>query len=410
MDSLRTTSLSGELNRMLVGSYVDPALGSISAGAYSQFRPTDVTTILDTDAEFDSAVLQLRYDFYSYGAPGETVQNFSVHEITEELNFEEDYYFNSDIDTEINSIGTAQKSIDANTFKTELEDTDADAVVTTRIKLDNSFGQRLFSAINPNDTLYTNFLYFKEQFKGLAILPSQSDKVVGFGNLDTNTYLRVYYHSGSTTKSITFVMASCVTFSKIDADRSATELAGLNSFSTDFTSATSRYIQSGSSVVTKLDLSKFYDYMDTIPEMIINSAELNISGVDPSIDFEPGKLVSINMLSSNNRYNTLDTRQDTLDFISFNGSLAISDLSKQFIADDQGKVFSMPYSSINNSYSGYPTVFFQKLYDLRDKRYPYWSIVNNDPPMGKAVNRSVFPKDNIKLKVYYTRSTLNENP
>ncbi|HPW64286.1 MAG TPA: DUF4270 family protein, partial [Cyclobacteriaceae bacterium] len=296
MDSLRTTSLSGELNRMLVGSYVDPALGTISAGAYSQFRPTDVTTILDTDAEFDSAVLQVRYDFYAYGSPGETVQKFSVHEITEELNFEDDYFFNSNIDIDANSIGTAEKSIDANTFKTELEDTDADAVVTTRIKLDNSFGQRLFNAINPNDTLYTNFLYFKEQFKGIAILPTQADKVVGLGNLDTNTYLRVYYHSGSTSKSTTFVMASCVTFSKVDADRSGTELAGLNTFSSDFTSPASRYIQSGTSIITKLDLTKFYDYMDTIPELIINSAEINISGVDPSVDFQPIQLVSINML------------------------------------------------------------------------------------------------------------------
>lgn len=395
---------------MLVGSYVDPALGSISAGAYTQFRPTDVTTILDTDAEFDSAVLQLRYDFYAYGAPGETVQNFSVHEITEELNFEDDYFFNSDIGTDLNSLGTAQKSIDANTFKTELEDSDADAVVTTRIKLDNSFGQRLFSAVNPNDTLYTNFLYFKEQFKGLAILPTQSDKVVGFGNLDTNTYLRVYYHSGSTNKTITFVMASCVTFSKVDADRSATELSGLSSFSTDYTSATSRYIQSGSSIVTKLDLTKFYDYMDTIPELIINSAELSITGVDPSVDFQPLGLISVNMLGSDNRYNELDSRQDTLDFVSFNGSLAISDLSKMFVADDQGKVFSMPYSSTSNTYNGFPTIFFQKLYDLRQKRYPYWAMVSNTPPMGKAVNRSVFPKENIKLKVYYTRSTMNENP
>ena len=412
MDSLRTTSLSGELNRMLVGSYVDPSLGTISAGAYSQFRPTDVTTILDTDAEFDSAVLQLRYDFYSYGAPGETVQKFSVHEITEELNFEDDYFFNSNIDVDINSIGTAEKSIDANTFKTELEDTDADAVVTTRIKLDNSYGQRLFNAINPNDTLYTNFLYFKEQFKGIAILPTQADKVVGLGNLDTNTYLRVYYHSGSTSKSITFVMASCVTFSKVDTDRSGTELAGLNTFSSDFTSPTSRYIQSGTSIITKLDLTKFYDYMDTIPELIINSAEINISGVDPSVDFQPIQLVSINMLGSDNHYNALDSRQDTLDFVSFNGALAVSDLSKMFVADDQGsnKVFSMPYSSTTNSYSGYPTVFFQKLYDLRQKRYPYWSIVSNSPPMGKAVDRSVFPKENIKLRVYYTRGTLNENP
>ncbi|MDZ7648521.1 MAG: DUF4270 family protein [Cytophagales bacterium] len=93
MDSLRTSSLTGELNRMLVGQYSDPDLGKVSASSYSQFRPADPTIILDTDAEFDSVVLQFRYDFYSYGTQGQTVQKYSIHEITKELEFEDDYFF-----------------------------------------------------------------------------------------------------------------------------------------------------------------------------------------------------------------------------------------------------------------------------------------------------------------------------
>ncbi len=410
MDSLRTSSLTGELNRMLVGQYSDPDLGKVSASAYTQFRPADPTIILDTDAEFDSAVLQFRYDFYSYGTQGQTVQKYSVHEITEELEFENEYFFNSDIDIDPTSIGMAEASIDGQTFNSEFDDTDTDPVISTRITLDNAFGQRLFNAIDPTDTLYTNFLYFKEQFKGIAVLSSEGDKVLGLSHLDTDTYLRVYYHSGSTVKAVNFVFAAAVTFSKFDADRSATELAGLNSFFTDYSPASARYVQSGTSLVTKLDLTKYYDYIDTIPNIVVNSAELVLGGVDPSVEFKPLRLVSMSLLDLDNRYNELDTRQDTLDFISFNGLLKVADLSKQFVSDDQSKVFSMSYSTFNNSYSGFPTLFFQQLFTLRQKRYPYWAIVSNDPPMGKAVTRTRFSKDDIKLRIYYSRSTPTENP
>jgi hypothetical protein len=115
-------------------------------------------------------------------------------------------------------------------------------------------------------------------------LSSEGDKVLGLSHLDPDTYLRVYYHSGSTAKAAIFVFAAAVTFSKFDADRSATELAGLNSFFTDYSPASARYVQCGASLVTKLDLSKYYDYIDTIPKHCrINSAELVLGGVEPSV-------------------------------------------------------------------------------------------------------------------------------
>ena len=64
----------------------------------------------------------------------------------------------------------------------------------------------------------------------------------------------------------------------------------------------------------------------------------------------------------------------------------------------------------NNTYKTYPTLFFQRLFNLKQNQYPYWAFLPSTPPAGKAVNRTVFQKDNIKLKIYYTRSTLTENP
>jgi hypothetical protein len=78
------------------------------------------------------------------------------------------------------------------------------------------------------------------------------------------------------------------------------------------------------------------------------------------------------------------------------------------VAPDQDQFFSMSYSSTKNLYSGFPTLFVQKLFDLKSTQYPYWALRPYDPQPGKSVNRLVFPKDKIKLKIYYTRSTLDK--
>lgn len=410
MDSLRTTSLSGELNRMMFGKYVDPVFGSIETKAFSQFRPGNSATAIPSTAVYDSVVLQLRYDFYTYGTTGETTQSLAVHEITTALDFDTDYFFNSDVSISRFPLGTAEARVNADYFKTEYEDTNADSIVTIKIKLSNAFGNRLFDAVNPEDTLYSNLAYFTEQFKGLAITTTQSDKVVGVNNFDTNTFLALYYHDGDTKKTLSFPLSGLITFTKVIANRSGTELDGLNSFFTDFNQNNNRYVQGGSSIVTKIDLSKYYEYIDSIPDIVINSAEFAISGAESTAEFQAPKNLSLVRLRPNNRYKFMETKQDTLDFIAFNGSLVISDLGKLFVANDTGGLLSLPHSSTEQNYIGYPTIFFQKLFDLKATQYPYWALVPMDPPQGKSVNRTIFSKDNIKLKIYYTRPTFNENP
>jgi hypothetical protein len=408
MDSLRTTNLSGETSRVLAGSYVDPVFGPTQAQALTQFRPfSPVSTTLLPSAVLDSVVLQMRFDFYSYGSTGKTNQTFDVYEISEELNLQNDYFFNSDIDLAPTLLGTSSIDINYDYFKEQFEDTDTDSVLTLKIKLDNSFGNRLFDAVDPEDVNYTDPDLFKAAFKGLAIVPQQSDKIVGLNPTDINSSLILYYHDESDTTSLSFVFTNCVSFSKIMTDRSSTELSGLNQFHTDFDPGLKRYIQSGTSVITKLDFSKFYEYMDTVENIMINSAELDISGVESSSSLKEPVGLSVSMMRSNNRFTTFATSQDTLDFISFNGMLTVGDQSKFFVAQTQGQILSLNYSAEDNAYLGLPTLFVQQLFDLKSKRYPFWALRSLNPQPGKSVDRLVFPKDKIKLKIYYTRANVD---
>lgn len=415
MDSLSTQNLSGQTNRLQLGAYTDPQLGTVRAETYAQIRPVVISTIVPDNAIFDSLVLQLRYDFYLYGAPGETLLDFTVHELTEEINNELIFYSKSQVAYDPTPLGSGSTLINATYFKQELEDTDADSVMKVRIKLDPAYGQKLLDAINPEDENYTNFNLFKSIFKGFAIIPQQADKIVGISNDNVNSVLTLYYHSGETKYTSLYSLSQGINFTNISTNRSGTELESLNQFYSDFSPASNRYIQAGGSLVTKLDFSKYYEYIDTIPQLLLNSVELNIENQDVEEQYPLNKSLALAMLTDNNRYKVLKNQQDTLDYISFGGMavfgiIANPDLTRSlFAATDQGDLLQLQYSETNKAYRSYPTLFFQKLIALKEKKYPYWALISSNPGPGKAVNRTRFSKDNIKLKIYYTRPKSNEN-
>ncbi|MBX2897333.1 MAG: DUF4270 family protein [Cyclobacteriaceae bacterium] len=407
LDSVRSMNyLSTETTRLLVGSYSDPLMGEVQARGFTQLRASDITSFIPAGSVYDSAILQLRFDFYNYGADGPTDFSLSVHELTESLSLENLYFSKSTAAYNPTPIGTVSTYIDQALFDKELNDTDADSLIVAKIKLAPTFGQRLFDAINPEDENFTNFNLFKNHFKGLAIIPTLSSTVVGISN-NQNSALTVYYHTGETVGLRTFLLTG-VTFSNITSDRSGTELNGLTNYHEDYTSPLYRYVQSGVGIATKLDFSGFYDLIDTYPNVIINSAELSINNVS-----EPGELeypaLGVVMLDENNRFKKLKTTQDTTNYLAFKNKVLIGNLlsadalSVPYVTSDLTTLLGLTYSKDDARFLSYPTLFFQQLYALRENRYPYWALTAVNPTSTKTVNRAVFSKDNIKLKIYYTR-------
>lgn len=413
MDSLSSQNFSNQTNRLLLGQYADPQFGNLTSKILTQIRPGSVTTSMPATAVFDSVVLQMRYDFYVYGSPGETNLELTVHEVTEEINNENVFYTNTQVAYKPDVLGSAIAPVNASYFKEELEDNTTDSVLTAKVRLNDGYGSRLFSSIDPEDENFTNFNLFKSIFKGLAIVPQQADKMVGFNPSDVNTALKLYYHIDTIVHTFSFSLSGGVNYSNITADRAGTELDQLNQFFTEFEPASNRYVQSGGSIVTKLDFTKFYEYIDTIPNLLLNSAELTIES-DGNENFAPHNAFALTMLRDNNRYHVLKSHQDTLDYITFGGMVVLggvlnSDLTYALCAaTDQSDLLKLETSTSNKSYRSYPTRFFQKLIELRDKPYKYWAITPSAPPPGKAVTRTVFPKENLKLRLYYTKPISNQ--
>ena len=432
-DSLRTSNFSyvGEVNRLLVGNYVDEAFGNITASAFSQFYTSFFSKVGST-AEYDSVSLQLRFDLYNYGPLTTTEQSIGVYELDQDLKSDSlAYYFNKTNIAYSTLLGSKSFSIDPETFNEfALSSTDYDSVITVNVPLDFNFGQRIFDsavrfrdATSREDSSFVFYAEFIKEFKGIVIRPEVMDKMIGFKPTATETTIKIHYHEADVDSlSFNLTLSNVLGFNQITADRSASELSDVNQYYQDYLPSTdNRYIQSGTGILTKLDFSNFYEFVDTIPNILINSAELLVESVQPS-DYPPPAGLSMRLLQDNNRMKKYSSSrpQDVADYLAYKGYLLFDVVTQNgaplvendsvFYANDRNALLA--YSKTNNTYTASMPLFFQQL-ALKDEKpkfkyfvlYPH-SEAGTKPASqsaAKTVNRAIFPKDKITLRVYYTK-------
>jgi hypothetical protein len=448
MDSIRTSnfSYSGETNRLLVGTYNDEVFGNITASAFTQFLPETGDTVRGS-AVLDSVSLRVKYDFYTYGTPDGSGQSLSVYELDNPLDPKAYYVNHSNIPASA-LLGAKNYGVNSTDFKKFIADGN-DTIITLNVPLEYSFGERLLKSAleyrvqyiqakasgNPADSIsamianlpYINPAKFTTEFKGIAIKPNSGDKIVGFDPTSAQSRIILHYHDAADDSlTLSFPLTTVYGFNQIKTDRSATVLGEVNDFYKDYlVDSDTRYVQSGTGVVTKLDFSKFYEFADTLKNSVIHSAEMVIENVQPSPNNAPPSGLSLRMLLDNNHLNKFDSKntQDQIDlqyfsYLSIQAAFArydnaaggvppiVENDNAFFAAGDQ--IAFLPYSSTNASYKGLWTLFFQRLAekDSQKSRFKYFALY---PTGGKTLNRAVFPKNSIKLKVFYTKSTAVAN-
>ena len=437
-DSLRTSNLyySGESNRLLVGQYQDDRFGTITANAITQYFTTSAAK-LPSGAVYDSISLQLQFDLYHYGSAQKTSQSVSVYKLEEVLTFGKlSGLFNNTTVATGELLGSKSFTIDPDDFDDfATSATDYDTAITVKVRLSNSLGSEIFAAAernrdNAKDTLYVYYPDFTAQFKGLVIKPDVADKVVGFSPGAANTRVLVHFHTATDTAALVLGMGNVVSFNQINGDRSATELAQIQQVNLDYLQdGETRYVESGIGILTKLDLTNFYHFLDTIPNIMVNSAELVIENVESGTYAPPSSLVLRNLTPSNNRFRKYSkTRpQDSVDVVRYRGFLTYDVASSQgapvvdsdlafYARGDQAT--SLAYSSSKKSYSGVFTLLLQQMTIRGDDRTPLDAFVlhpGTDSPTkpaftsgAKSLHRAIFPKSGIKLRISYTKPLLNQ--
>jgi len=296
-NTILTQNVAGDaLARFLVGKVSDPRFGSITATTYLNFSPPLAAVAPDASATADSIVMELAMDFYAYGSRGSPNQTFEVHELLDTLNGL-GYYSSNTVPYSSTTIATGSIAIDPETFANILiakadADTSNDARLKIQIKLPNSLAQSLMQDMIDNSTTLADFNVFSGKYKGFALVPKNCDKIFGMDPTITipmtaaNRAMVLYYSSGGVQnhfdfpniprreQPVTGLVNNVVSFTNFSEDRTGSPLDGIQPY-TDFKPSNGyAYVQAGAGLATKLDFRDFYKYVDTLNNVIINSAEL----------------------------------------------------------------------------------------------------------------------------------------
>ncbi len=409
---------------ILVGEYQDPDFGKVTAKSFLSVYPTS-NTALPERAVFDSVTVGLRLNFYAYGFSGQKTQRISIHEITGDtltLFDGKRYYANSPAPVySPDVLGEAVITVHADSLKKENTSISSqqDTLMATG-RLSDEFGARVFEAIRSGFASSAENRVFKDKIRGLALIPGTEPGILGinvvnsFGQLSKVT---LHYHTlteggdvaDTLQRTLGFEYAS---FTGIEADRMGTELNGLQPYQSVEPASDQRYIQSGAPVITKLDLSPFYDqFADTVENIVVIEEELVIDNVVAPEGRSPHDALMFRLM--NNSSDQFLNNRISADHEFAANYFVLSSQSEYyyFAATDGSQAASITYNPDAGRYSGFMTMFVQSVFQnknaegaINENRLRYLAVLPASPSAARSVNRTLFDKDDVKLRVTYTRA------
>jgi hypothetical protein len=442
--------------RYLLGQYNDTDFGTVRSELFAQFQPNNSPSnppYFNTEnetLELDSVTVQLLFDYYVYGPVQDMHEDVMVYELTDSLTFFKRYINNST--TPYSSTPLKELSFDMTQIVYDLaNDAGRDSSFflkgTLGSKLDDDdapgwvFAKKLFLYVNSTGDsalVGENVREFRKLFYGLAFVPSSSNRMLGFNPLHGSSQVTMHYQTpeeDSLTLSFYFTPYPYVSsngFNNISTSRIG-DLSGISEPDMPYYPLSGkRYIQDGSTLITELDLNDFYSFIDTLDNIVINSAELSVAVADPPAGMgPPANLYGMIMKkTSENKIVPLemDVNADSIKMTQF-VSTAFTDLTSFVISSELSNQspLILSFDKNSNQYIGYATMFFQKLFDNKGKpeytiehiglypaTSPLYTLITGRSSavpilrsgVGNEVNRAVLNSSGIKLKLYYTKPNL----
>lgn len=422
---LRPLIVNGQtsvVDGILVGEYQDPEFGKINAQSFLTIYPT-VNSALAASAVYDSVTVQFRLNFYGYGFTGTQDKRFTIHEITGDtltLFGGNRYYANSTApQVSVSPLGEAVVSVNADSLQKQAALTTGQDTLLAKARLADEYGQRLFAAIKPGLADQSQQRLFKSQMKGIALVPSGDPGILGMNVVNTFGQLSrviLHYHTLDENGAVDDTLSRTfgfdyTSFTKLQPERTGTELDGMQPYEGIDPLSNKRYIQSGAPILTKLNLAPFYKFADTLDNLIINSAELIIDNVEAPAGYRPHNSLMLRLMN-NASDQFLNSRVAADRDILINSQYYVLQTENYYTAStDTSAPVMIGYDAENKRYSGFMTLFAQSLFINKDdgeginaNRLQYLALYPLNPSAQRSVTRTVFNKEDVKLRIYYTRA------
>ena len=263
-------------NRILIGQYDDEFFGQTRASSYFELTPQSYE--IPDEAELDSVGLVLGYDRYYY-SDTLRLMTINVHRLTDELNTDDDFFYNT---SEITFEPSPLASLTLRPRPSE------DSLY---IPLPLSLGDDIFN--NIQDNIIENDNDLRQVFKGLTIQPAETDNasILGFSKLQTLTYLRFFYsipddtddNSAEFDLRISTTTTTPTSFNNIASLPATNGLDQLVDQEVNLPSTASgnrTFIQSGVGIATRLQFPSVKDLLDLPGDGTLLGATLRIKPTD----------------------------------------------------------------------------------------------------------------------------------
>lgn len=414
----------GTTSRWLAGAYHDPLFGTVSATTLAQFVPS-ATTISVNNPVYDSATLDLELDLYVYGSKDVISQSFEVHELNAQMNDTLAYYNTSSVPYKAGVISSGTFSFDVPLILEKKKSSSAvDSTFVIHLKLSNAFGNQLFDKVEAGDTIIKNSELFRQEYPGLALVATDANLIAGFNPQSGNSRLTLHYHTPDEDSLWTTFSLARKCFVHYDFDRSGTSIAPISGYKQLYNPIDGRvFTQAGTSIQALVDFSPLFEgtesLFDTIPRMLINSAQLVITP-EISNTYDLPQSFVLRLLSASNGYQPRSTELETQVKAYYDAALVapvtsnflyMRPVNNLIVGDDfyqptQARPSYIALNSDMTEYSGYVTQYVQSLFEAGPDNLLYrFALSPSSPEQGKAVSRMVFEEGDLRLRIYYTVPT-----
>lgn len=207
-DSVRSKDLAA----VPIGMMVDPDMGTIQSGVYSQFELAYLNPTIPSGGtiQIDSFVLSLKFNT-SYGHSGK--QRLEIYEMDEKL-YKDSVYFNNRTMAVKNQNWVTDNYTTFNNLSKVVVGADT-LLPQIRVRLDNAKALEIMQHAQSNPADFQTNVAFREYFKGLYITSTAIESGVGmigsFQWVDKDSKITIYYKIDGAADKMDLVASSTST-------------------------------------------------------------------------------------------------------------------------------------------------------------------------------------------------------
>ncbi|GAA0892530.1 DUF4270 family protein [Fulvivirga kasyanovii] len=404
---------------MLVGSYEDEYFGHIEARSFTELTlpAENPGKNFSGTATLDSLVIETRIRGIYGSNVKNTLNKIEVYQLTDTIPVKDQaytiassqalgsklaegefYIYPDSLGLKFSDTGR-DKDMDAldSAYWEKFFDSNGEYIYKNSYRINDAFALDFFSKIKNQDQAFANDTTFDAYFKGLAFVPSTGNSaILTYGVPDTRMVL--YYSEtdsqGNTTQeALVMGLSQTIYYNNIQPNKnigwSGSHFDDLTEFYDPYITNTDlAYVQSGTNLLMKIDLSSIQQFADTVDSPVIQKAELVLSNVVDAGGNTPPPANMVYYLTSMDSLMNENYRVGT---ISNNARTAVQQVA---------------YNSEDNEIRNDITIALQGL--LYEENFnqlilaPVRLANNTFLPTASSVNRLVVNKDNMHLRFYYS--------